>query len=205
VALKERVDPNAKIKTPEQAIAAGAQALGREPVIEASLIFQDGRTRLGTIDTGPSPRRLLNRAGGERASFFPGKPAIAPAAAKTMVRPPISGINMGTDAADAPPSLDEVRWRLDAIDGELLKLLDERAGLASSVAAAKRAAGDTGFGLRPGREALIVRKLLATPRKAANDALVIRIWREVMSDNLARQGPYHLSVWGGNNPPAPSS
>ncbi len=56
VALKERVDPNAKIKTPEQAIAAVSQALGREPVIEASLIFQDGRTRLGTIDTGPSPR-----------------------------------------------------------------------------------------------------------------------------------------------------
>ncbi len=106
---------------------------------------------------------------------------------------------MSTDAADAPLSLDEVRWRLDAIDGELLKLLDERAALASSVAAAKRAAGDDGFGLRPGREALIVRKLLATPRKAANDALVIRIWREVMSDNLARQGPYHLSVWGGKD------
>ncbi|PTS90871.1 chorismate mutase, partial [Caulobacter sp. HMWF009] len=106
---------------------------------------------------------------------------------------------MGSDAADTPPSLDEVRWRLDAIDGELLKLLDERAALASSVAAAKQAAGDTGFGLRPGREAMIVRKLLATPRKAANDALVIRIWREVMSDNLARQGPYHLSVWGGRD------
>jgi chorismate mutase len=106
---------------------------------------------------------------------------------------------MGTDAADAPLSLDEVRWRLDAIDGELLKLLDERAALASAVAAAKRAAGDTGFGLRPGREAMIVRKLLAAPRKAANDALVIRIWREVMSDNLARQGPYHLSVWGGKD------
>ncbi|HQR88962.1 MAG TPA: chorismate mutase, partial [Caulobacter sp.] len=106
---------------------------------------------------------------------------------------------MGTDAAKAPPSLDEVRWRLDAIDGELLKLLDERAALASSVAAAKRAAGDTGFGLRPGREALIIRKLLAAPRTAANDALVIRIWREVMSDNLARQGPYHLSVWGGRD------
>jgi chorismate mutase len=73
------------------------------------------------------------------------------------------------------------------------------------VAAAKRAAGDTGFGLRPGREALIVRKLLEAPRKAANDALVIRIWREVMADNLARQGPYHLSVWGGREPPARSS
>jgi len=56
VALKERLDPNAKIRTPEQALAAAAQALGREPVIEANLTFENGRTRLGSIDTGPSPR-----------------------------------------------------------------------------------------------------------------------------------------------------
>jgi len=107
---------------------------------------------------------------------------------------------MGSDTGDATPSLDEVRWRIDAIDGELLALLDERAGLARAVAAAKAAAGDTGFGLRPGREALIVRKLLATPRAAAGDALVVRVWRELMSDSLARQGPYHLTVWGGRDP-----
>ncbi|MDB5455596.1 MAG: Chorismate mutase [Caulobacter sp.] len=107
---------------------------------------------------------------------------------------------MGSDAAETPPSLDEVRWRIDAIDGELLKLLDERAGLARAVAAAKAAAGDTGFGLRPGREALIVRKLLSAPRAAASDALVIRIWRELMADSLSRQGPFHLAVWGGRDP-----
>ena len=107
---------------------------------------------------------------------------------------------MGSDAADTPPSLDEVRWRIDAIDGELLKLLDERAGLARAVATAKAAAGDTGFGLRPGREALIVRKLLAAPRAAASDGLVIRIWRELMADSLSRQGPFHLAVWGGRDP-----
>lgn len=106
---------------------------------------------------------------------------------------------MGSDQAAATPSLEEVRWRLDAIDTELLKLLDERASLASAVAAAKRASGDTGFGLRPGREAHIVRKLLATPRTGASDALVIRIWREIMADNLARQGPYHLGVFGGRD------
>lgn len=106
---------------------------------------------------------------------------------------------MGSDATDATPSLEEVRWRLDAIDGELLKLLDERAGLASAVAAAKRASGDTGFGLRPGREAQIVRKLLDAPRTGASNALVIRIWREIMADNLARQGPYQLAVFGGRD------
>jgi chorismate mutase len=107
---------------------------------------------------------------------------------------------MGSDATDATPSLEEVRWRLDAIDGELLKLLDERASLAGAVGAAKRASGDTGFGLRPGREAQIVRKLLESPRQGASNALVIRIWREIMADNLARQGPYQLAVFGGREP-----
>lgn len=55
VAIKERADLSQPIKTPEQALAAAAQALGREPVIEASLNFRDGRTFLGVIDTGPAP------------------------------------------------------------------------------------------------------------------------------------------------------
>ena len=103
---------------------------------------------------------------------------------------------MGRDADETPPSLDEVRWRIDAIDSQLLALIDERAGLSRAVAAAKQAAGDTGFGLRPGREALIVRKLLSAQRDHAPDALVIRIWRELMADSLSRQGPFHLTVWG---------
>ncbi len=104
------------------------------------------------------------------------------------------------DSATTPPSLETVRARLDAIDAEILTLVDERAALAKVVAAAKAAAGDAGkFGLRPGREAAVMRKLLATPRKGAGDALVVRLWREIMGDNLARQGPFHLSVWAGRD------
>lgn len=103
--------------------------------------------------------------------------------------------------AAAPPSLETVRARLDAIDADLLSLIDERAALARVVAAAKAAAGDAGkFGLRPARETAILRKLLATPRQGAGDGLVVRLWREIMGDNLARQGPFHLSVWGGPDP-----
>ncbi len=105
----------------------------------------------------------------------------------------------GSDAGDATPSLDEVRWRIDAIDGELLALLDERAGLARARAAAKQAAGDTGFGL-PRPRGPDRPQAAGRPRTAASDALVIRIWRELMSDSLTRQGPYHLTVWGGPNP-----
>jgi chorismate mutase len=99
-----------------------------------------------------------------------------------------------------PPSLDAVRARIDAIDAELLRLVDERAGLAGDVARAKRAAGDgERFGLRPSREAALIRRLLARPRGGADAALTVRIWRELISDSLAKQGPYHLAVWGGTD------
>ena len=56
VALKERADLSQPIRTPEQALAAVAQAAGQEPVIEADLNFRGGRTFLGVIDTGPAPQ-----------------------------------------------------------------------------------------------------------------------------------------------------
>lgn len=56
VAIRERVDLSRPIRTPEQAVAAVAQAAGQEPVIEADLKFQRGRTYLGANDTGPAPK-----------------------------------------------------------------------------------------------------------------------------------------------------
>jgi chorismate mutase len=101
----------------------------------------------------------------------------------------------------APLSLEEVRQRIDAIDAELLRLVDARAAVARDVAAAKAAAGDAGrFGLRPAREAQLLRGLLAQPRQAASPALVIRIWRELIGESLNLQGPFHLAVWGGRDP-----
>jgi chorismate mutase len=94
------------------------------------------------------------------------------------------------------PSLDEVRARIDAIDAEILRLVDERSGMARIVADAKRAVGEGGkFGLKPAREAILLRKLLATPRQGASAALTVRLWRELISDSLFRQGAFHLSVW----------
>jgi chorismate mutase len=96
----------------------------------------------------------------------------------------------------AAPSLDAVRARIDAIDAQLLALVDERAALARDVAAAKAAAGDSGkFALRPGRETQLVRGLIGR-RKAATPSLVTRIWRELIGDSLSRQGPFHLTVYG---------
>jgi len=101
----------------------------------------------------------------------------------------------------AAPSLDAVRQRIDALDGELLRLLDERASLARVVAAAKQAAGDGDkFALRPARETAILRRLIAGERQAASPSLIVRVWREMIGDSLSVQGPFHLSVWGGRDP-----
>lgn len=101
----------------------------------------------------------------------------------------------------APPSLEEVRARIDAIDAEMLRLVDERAGLARAVAAAKAAAGEGGrFGLKPAREAQLLRRLLAQPRSGAPTPLVVRVWREMIGASLSLQGPFHLAVWGGKDP-----
>jgi chorismate mutase len=98
------------------------------------------------------------------------------------------------------PSLGDVRARIDQVDAELLRLVGERAGLAAQVAAAKAAAGDTGrFALRPAREAQVLRHLLASPHGAAGAPLVVKLWRELMADSLSRQGPFHVTAWGGPN------
>jgi hypothetical protein len=55
VVIKERPDLSKPIRTPEQAPAAAAQALGQDPEIEADLNFRNGRTLLGAFDTGPAP------------------------------------------------------------------------------------------------------------------------------------------------------
>lgn len=99
------------------------------------------------------------------------------------------------------PSLEAIRARLDSLDAQLLALIDERAGIARDVARAKAAAGDgEKFGLRPAREAQLLRKLLAKPHANATASLVTRVWRELIGDSLWRQGPFHLSVYGGKSP-----
>lgn len=103
---------------------------------------------------------------------------------------------------DQPLSLDEVRVRIDRVDAELLRLIDERAGLARAVAAAKAAAsgGKPGFGLHPARETQVIRRLLARPHQSASPSLIVRLWRELMADSLRTQGPFAVTVFGGRDP-----
>src|ERR1700741_3769046 len=102
-------------------------------------------------------------------------------------------------APEEPLSLDAVRVGIAAIDDPVLALGAARAARSASVARAKRAKGETSFGLRPAREAQILRRLLIAKEPQVSFELVVGLWRQVMADSLSRQGPFHVSLWGGKN------
>lgn len=87
-----------------------------------------------------------------------------------------------------PPSLDQLRIAIDAVDEKLLALLDERAALSLDIARAKAQEPQTKGLVRPDREALLLRKLIARPRRALSNAAVIALWREIISESVRLQG-----------------
>jgi len=103
-------------------------------------------------------------------------------------------------AEKEPPAPDsaEPHWRrdlgalraeLDRIDDELHDLLMRRAEVVKQVAGAKN-----GVALRPGREAAILRRLLARHEGALPPQTVVRIWRELLAGTTAMQGPFVIAV-----------
>ena len=80
-----------------------------------------------------------------------------------------------------------LRGEIDAIDGELARLIAKRSGLAHAIAQAKLRSGDKGFGWRPAREVEILRSILErAPDLDPN--LAATIWRALIAANLAAQG-----------------
>jgi len=86
-----------------------------------------------------------------------------------------------------PTDMTALREAIDAIDGQLARLIAQRSGLARAIAEAKKAAGDSGFGWRPAREIDILRGLIAR-EPDLDPALAAAVWRALISANLAAQG-----------------
>jgi chorismate mutase len=93
------------------------------------------------------------------------------------------------------PSLTDLRREIDRIDEALHDLLMRRAEVAEGVRLVKR--GETGGYLRPAREAEVLRRLLARHGGQLPRALIVRLWRELMSAVVAMQGPFAVAVWDG--------
>ncbi|MFY7760429.1 chorismate mutase [Aquidulcibacter sp.] len=92
-----------------------------------------------------------------------------------------------SSSAPLPTDMTALREAIDAIDGQLARLIAQRSGLARAIAEAKKAAGDSGFGWRPAREIDILRGLI-TREPDLDPALAAAVWRALIAANLAAQG-----------------
>ena len=94
------------------------------------------------------------------------------------------------------PTLDDLRVAIDAVDDELLALLNRRAQLTIEVGEVKRAADADSEFYRPDREARILRRLSENnPGPMPNEELV-RLMREVISTCLSLEKELRVAYLG---------
>ena len=96
--------------------------------------------------------------------------------------------------APAPDGLAGLRQQIDALDRQLLALLNQRAHLAEQVGDIKRAEGSPFF--RPDRVAQVLEKIQQLNPGPLKNTHVAAIWREIMSACLALEAPQRVAVLG---------
>ncbi len=102
-----------------------------------------------------------------------------------------------------------LRQQIDAIDNQLHDLLMARTELAVAVGAAKAArqpvSGDSPAEgakfIRPSREAKILRRLIARHKGKLPKAVIVRMWREMISALLQVEGPFAVAVYAPSTQP----
>ena len=91
-------------------------------------------------------------------------------------------------------TLADLRIQIDAIDQELLLLLNRRAGVAEQVGEVKKREG-TPF-LRPDRVAKVIEQIQQTNPGPLKNEHVASVWREIMSACLALESPVRVAYLG---------
>ncbi|MDD6180844.1 MAG: prephenate dehydratase [Desulfovibrionaceae bacterium] len=101
---------------------------------------------------------------------------------------------MAEEASPTPARLADIRREIDAVDMELLALLNRRAGLSMEVGRIK-AAGE-GIIYKPLREREVLDRLAARNAGPLPEAHLRNIWREIFSSSRALQRPQHVAYLG---------
>lgn len=96
---------------------------------------------------------------------------------------------------DKTSALAALRRRIDEVDDGLQDLLIRRTELVEQVGRLKEQDGTHAF--RPGREAQVLRRLVARHRGRFPKAVLVRLWREIMSSAVAVQGELSVAVCEG--------
>ena len=97
---------------------------------------------------------------------------------------------------DLQQQLAVVRKEIDAIDRQLLELLNKRACCAQKVGEIKAQHGEAGFVYRPEREAQVLRRIREINPGPLSDDSVIWFFREVMSACLSLEEPLGIAFLG---------
>ena len=111
-------------------------------------------------------------------------------------RPPPKPASKPAGKAVAAPDLGEVRSRIDVIDLQIQSLIQERAGFARLVGAAKGPLKAAVEYYRPEREAQVLRRVVDRNEGPLSDEVLVRLFREVMSACLAQQEPLRIGYLG---------
>lgn len=98
------------------------------------------------------------------------------------------------NSIETTTSLGNLRHQIDAIDQQLLLLLNQRARVAEQVGEVKKREGSTFF--RPDRVAQVIQKICTSNLGPLKDNHVTAIWREIMSACLALESPQRVAVLG---------
>jgi chorismate mutase/prephenate dehydratase len=97
---------------------------------------------------------------------------------------------------DLKSELSDARGEIDAIDAQLLELLNRRARCAQKVGEIKAARSEGGFVYRPEREAQVLRRVQEMNAGPLSNEDVGRFFREVMSACLALEAPLSVAFLG---------
>jgi chorismate mutase/prephenate dehydratase len=90
-------------------------------------------------------------------------------------------------------SLADIRREIDRIDDDILKLIADRLAVVDRVRAHKaQAQGGAASPIRPGREALILRRLITQAQGRVPADLCFRIWRALISAATLKQAPIRI-------------
>jgi chorismate mutase/prephenate dehydratase len=92
--------------------------------------------------------------------------------------------------------LSELRDKIDAIDEQILQLINQRATCAIEVAKTKIAQGEQGTFYRPDRESLVLRRIMELNQGPLPDLTAVRFFRELMSACLALEKPMDIAFLG---------
>lgn len=96
----------------------------------------------------------------------------------------------------AKHSLEQVRAHIDGIDQQIQALIAERAEWAQQVGRAKGKLAAAVEYYRPEREAQVLRKVVDRNVGPLSDAVLVRLFREIMSACLAQQQPLKIGYLG---------